>query len=172
MGGELMPTLYEISNDLHLIEDLLTQESGEIDIELERWFDQVHIDKREKIDRYCQLLRELESRSAQRKEEATRLMTLARIDANGAARLKNRLLEFFEEHSIRKLETPRFRVSIAANGGKLPLITLADDLERIPDEYVEIKRSLKTDEVREAIEAGEDVWFAILGERGVHLRIK
>ena len=85
-----------------------------------------------KIDNYCSLISEIEARSAARKAEADRLADLARVDENAAKALRDRLKFVFESRSLPTMQTDRFRVSIAKNGGKAPL-----DIRVGPDELPE-----------------------------------
>jgi hypothetical protein len=155
-------TLYEISGDLAALEDLLTEVGGELPDEvaeaaIDAWLEETGTATREKVDNYCGLIRELESRAAARKAEAKRL--------------KSRLLWFFEAHQLKTLETARFRVTAAQNGGLAPLI-ISVPLEEVPDEFIEFVRKPMNPMIRELLEAGERLPFAELGERGKSIRIK
>ena len=122
-----MPTLFQIADEISALHDLLTECGGELpDAEAEaaitEWLTETDIALEKKVDGYCGLVREFEARSEAREIEAKRLMALAGSDNNQAKRLRARLKAFFEISGIKKLETPRFRVSIQANGGSQPLI--------------------------------------------------
>lgn len=169
-------TLYEISADLAALEELLTEVGGELaDVEAERaidaWLEETGTATREKVDAYCGLIRELEARRDARKAEAQRLADRSRVDGNAIDRLKGRLLVFFEGHQMKSLDTRRFRVTAAQNGGLAPLIISAP-LEEIPDEFIEFVRKPMNPMIRELLEAGESLPFAQLGERGTSIRIK
>ena len=169
-------TLYEISADLSALEQLLTELGGEFPDEfaeaaIDSWLEETTRATKEKVDSYCGLIRELEARRDARKAEAKRLADRASVDSNAIDRLKARLLWFFEAHDIKTLETRRFRVTAAQNGGLAPLHITAP-LEEIPDEFVEIIRKPMTPMIREMLEGGEKLPFAELGERGKSIRIK
>jgi hypothetical protein len=169
-------TLYEISADLQALEMLLTEVGGELPDEvaeaaIDSWLEETAGATREKVDNYCALIRELEARRDTRKAEAKRLAERAGIDDGVVDRLKTRLLWFFEAHAIKTLETTRFRVTAAQNGGLQPLIITAP-LEDIPDEFIEFVRKPMNPIIRELLEAGENLPFAELGERGKSIRIK
>ena len=169
-------TLYEISGDLLALESLLTEVGGELPDEvaeaaIDSWLEETGTATRDKVDNYCGLIRELECRAAARKAEAKRLAERASIDAGAVDRLKARLLWFFERHQLRTLETARFRVTAAQNGGVAPLHITAP-LEEIPDEFIEFVRKPMNPMIREMLEAGEKLPFAELGERGKSIRIK
>lgn len=169
-------TLYDISDDLTALEELLIESGGELpdataEAAIDSWLDELGARRDAKVDSYCALIRNLESRAAGRRAEAARLMDRARIDGNAVDRLKGRLLAFFDRHAIRTLETPRFRVTAAANGGVRPLTFLALP-DQIPDEFIEFVRKPMNGVIRELLEAGESLPFAELGERGRSIRIK
>src|SRR5262245_45463871 len=121
-----MPTLFQIAGEISALHDLLTECGGELTDEqtetaIDEWLAETDAALEKKVDSYCGLIREFEARSEAREIEAKRLMALAGGDGNQAKRLKARLKDFFEAHGIEKLETPRYHVSIQANGGFLPL---------------------------------------------------
>jgi hypothetical protein len=175
-----MPTLFQIGDEIRALHDLLTECEGELpDAEAEAaidgWLAETEGDLFKKVDGYCGLIRELEARSEAREIEAKRLMALAGADGNQAKRLKDRLKAFFEISGIKKLETPRFRVSVQANGGQLPLIIpddWDDDAASAPEAFQRRVIVLDTVAIRTAICNGEETHGACLGERGNHLRIK
>jgi hypothetical protein len=67
------------------------------------------------------------------------------------------------------METARFRVTAAQNGGLAPLIITSVD---IPEEFCRVIREADKTLIRELLEAGERLPFAELGERGRSIRIK
>jgi hypothetical protein len=169
-------TLREISADLHALEELLTEVGGDLadeDVELaiDAWLEETGKATRDKVDNYCGLIRELEIRRNARQAEARRLQDRANVDSAAIDRLKRHLLAFFDAHDIKTIETARFRVTAAENGGVLPL-TITAPVEQIPDEFVEFVRKPMNSVIRELLEAGEQLPFAELGERGKSIRIK
>lgn len=162
----------------------LTQEMIELDVLLESAedpddpavFDAIQRalalqDERErKVDAYCCLIAEISARAVARKAEAKRLSENASRQENKVKALKRRLLESFEALGIGKLETERFTVSAVKNGGKVPL--QIEPFAEIPEEFQRITISPDNDKIRAALEAGDDLPFAQLGERGKHMRIK
>jgi hypothetical protein len=171
-----MPTLYEISQSLEAIEELLFEVGGEVsDIHTEAvidaWLGEYGQARDEKIDGYCALIREIEARRDARRLEAARLNDLATADHNAVTRLKERLMWFFEAHGIQKMDTARFRVSVANNGGVQPVAVLCKP-EELPPQFQKIIVKADNDALREALEEGETMPFAALVERGRHLRIR
>lgn len=79
------------------------------------------------------------------------------------------------EHAMDTMGVTEFKSDLHSfkkvrNGGKAPLII--DDPGAIPANFQKVVIAPDTDKIREALEAGEELPFAHLGERGVHLRVK
>lgn len=175
-----MPTLYEIGGNLTALHDLLIECDGEItDAEAEAaidgWLAEMQTALETKVDNYCALIREYESRADARELEAKRLMVGAGAYNNNAKRLKGRLKGFLELHGIARLETERFLLSVQRNGGKAPLV-VPERWEQEPASAPEAwqRRVIQLDKeaIREALEAGEQVDGCEIAPRGNHLRIR
>lgn len=171
-------TLYEIHSDLAALEDLLLETGGDVtdadtEAAIDAWLSETGEAVAAKLDRYAALIREMEERSESRKVEADRLSQLASADANAAKRLKDRLHWFCTEHGLTKVDTARFRISVAGNGGKTP-IRLSVEPDALPVAYrIEtVVRKADMEAIREALEAGESLSFAEMLPRGSHLRIR
>lgn len=170
-------SLFQISDDLKSLDNALADCDGsEQDPIFLDWFEKLATatleERNTKLDNYGALISELEARSLARTEEAKRLQTLAKTDSNKAKRLKERLKFFFEQHGYGKIETDRYRFSLVKNGGKSPVV-LNDDYDPcdMPEEFTRLERMADLAAIREALEAGEELEFAALGERGTSLRI-
>lgn len=162
------------------LEELILEAGGDItDEETERiiddWFSEIKTDRDEKLDNYAALIRMLEVRADVRKQEADRLLALAKPDRNLAKRLKARLKFYFERTGETTVSTKRYRISLVNNGGSLPVHLdeyLAAHPEEIPEGYRRVVFEPDLVKIREALERGEELEFASLGERGKSLRIK
>lgn len=173
-------TLYEISQDLHALEEILTETGGEIPDgeigeQLESWFAQVGEAYTQKLDNMAALIRHFESLADAAALEAKRLSALAAMRDNAAKRLKERVKQFLIEHSISKLATPRFSLSVANNGGALPLAypkAWDANPEQIPAAFKLVRYDVNKEALREALRNDSAPDGVSLGERGNHLRIK
>lgn len=172
-------TIFEISEDLRVIEELLTANDGDISDEagesLEAWFDALGAERDAKIDQYCWLIEELTSRAKARADAADRLMALVKTDQNALDRMKRTLHGFFTQHGISKLETTSYKLTVAKNGGKAPLLLpeqWRQDAASAPEQYHERVIRLNTEAIRADAEAGIAPEGVAIGERGTHLRIK
>ena len=171
-------TLLDIADDVVTLDDLLDEHEGDITGQEDAVAAFLFENDRalnEKVDGYAGLIKELEARAAARKAEADRIKELAKLDENRAKWLKERLLYAFDEMAITRVETPRFRVSTAKNGGKIPVVLdETATVATLPEAFVrtKVKREPDLDAMREAIEGGADIPGVRLGERGRGIRIK
>lgn len=171
-------TLFQITDDLAALDDLLDEVGGDVSdprvaAAVEAWMAELDSDLNRKVDGYAAFITELEARSESRSKEAARLAARAKSDANKAGFLKERLRLALQSRKIKKLETDRYLVTVATNGGKQPLDI--HDPNAVPPEYREIipqTWELNADKIRAALADGMEVPGAILMDRGTHLRIK
>ncbi len=169
-------TSIEISDDMLALDDLLAD--GDID-----WDDpqvqaiicEFATENEEafttKVDNSAALISEWLNRAAMRKSEAKRMNALAQTDENNAKNLKEHLKYILQKIGRSKVETPRFRVSVARNGGLAPLFVRAR-VDELPVELTRTEIMVDNDAIRKKLEAGEHVYGCELGERGTSLRIK
>lgn len=169
-------SLWKIEEDLTVLEDLLEECEGDItqcEATIDAWFAELTTEAASKLDGYAGYIQELLARAEDRKEESERLAHRAKVDANLAGYLKDRMLEFFIARGWPKLETKRYKLTVCNNGGKIPLKVLVPAHE-LPERFRQqrIEYVARTDEITKALESGEELPFAALGERGKHIRIK
>lgn len=175
-----MRTLFEISEDLHFLDDFLSDAEGDVsdetlEAEIDKWLADLGDERDTKIDNYCALVKEFEARAEARAQEVARMKALVQVDVNAAARLKDRLHQFLKAHNIQKLETRRFKLARQANGGKLPILIdqdFRDNPEKLPEECRRVRYEPDMGFIGLALDAGAELSWARYGERGEHLRIK
>ncbi len=168
-------SLFSISDDLEKLSELLDEAGDDTQQQelIAQWFEQLGPERDRKLDNYGALIVEMTSRSAARKAEAQRLMELAASDESRAKLLKSKLKLFFELHNLKTLDTARYRLSLAKNGGKAPLILDESiPVTQLPEQFQRVSIDPNTTTIREALERGEKLDFAQLGERGSSMRIK
>ncbi len=168
-------SLFSISSDLEKLNELLDDCSDDAQQQelINNWLEQLGEERDRKLDNYCALINEMLARAEVRKAEAKRMMELASLDENRAKLLKERLKWFFQTHNLKTVETPRYKLSLQRNGGKAPLI-LKDELSptELPERFQAVRIDPDTTAIREALERGEKLDFAALGDRGKSIRIK
>jgi hypothetical protein len=167
-------SLYAIQNEIESLIDALL-EGGGGDMAANEALEQhlAGLDEAldQKAESYASVIRSLELRARARKDEASRIRDLAEADEAVADRLKKRLKEAMEATGKTKIDTPRFKLSVAGNGGKAPLVIdgSADDL---PPQFRVVRHEPNKDAIRAALESGEAVPGCALLPRGTSLRIK
>jgi len=167
-------SLYAISSELELILDAILEggaDSPEAQQALEAHLAGLDAALDDKADDYAGLIRSLELRSAARKTEADRMRSLAKADEALAERLKDRLKEAMETCGRKIIDTARFRLLVAGNGGKQPLEVTVTAEELGPD-YTSTFVEVDNTKIRAALEAGKVVPGCTLLPRGTGLRIK
>lgn len=165
-------TLFNISDDLLALENLLIESEGEVtdnDAEsaIDQWFAELGDARDSKLEAYAFLIRAIESDAEAVKAEADRLKSRQKALENRASRLKERLEVFFQIHSIEKIDTTHFTFAMQKPGGK-PKVGIAQQYLDAPEELPEGLRRVKFEPdlvaIRERLEASDaDVaewaWF-------------
>lgn len=168
-----MNTLNSITDDLLALDAILDELGGDVtgheDV-VAGWIKELQFNLTSKAEGYAGLISELEQRADFRKAEAKRLADRARIDQQKADWLRHMLRDAMQASGNRVIETDRYRLSVQANGGKAPL----DLHDVVPTDWckVEVVQTPDKVRIREALEAGEDLPFATLMERGTRVVIR
>ena len=179
MSSVTKRTLFEIGKDMEALDDLLFEAGGDLDKPevaeaLGKWFDEVNENFKGKVDNYAALIRTLECRAAARQSEIDRLAKRVKADTNAAKGLKERLMWVMKNLDLKRVETERFRVTVAGNGGAQAVGW--GNVTHTPVRFQKLIPAYTTldhEAVRIALEAGEDLKeFAHLQPRGTHLNIK
>ena len=169
-------TLYELSEDIRALDDLLAEAGGDItdpavDAAVTKWFEELRAALETKADGCCAWIKEMECRAEMRKMVAQRLSALAKADLAAAERLKARLKEAMEAGGTLKIDTPRFSLKITNNGGATP-IDLRAAPEELPRWAQRITVEADKEAIRKVLERGDALEFASFAPRGTHLRIR
>lgn len=166
-------TLYDFAGEILDLKRALETEGLDVDSAIEAYLSSSS-ELSEKVDNYCALIRELSASAEMRKAEASRLTALAQSDEAKASRLRERLLWFLREVvGVDRLNTARFTVTVARNGGK-PSLVVPEDRSLWPSKYIlrEVVEMLDKEAIRSELEAGKEIPGFRIQERGYNLRIK
>jgi hypothetical protein len=172
-----MPTLFQIGEDFQALDQLLDELGGDIsdptvESAIMQWQESLAADEAVKLDGYCNYVKQLDAFAATMTAEAAEYTKRAQQYTNRAKWLKARMLAYLQSQGRTKATTATGRtIAIQANGGKPPLV-LADGLQVDDVPAVFTQRSIDESAIREALENGESLPFARLGDRGIHLRIR
>jgi uncharacterized small protein (DUF1192 family) len=165
-----MNTLYDLTQDYRNLLDLAgSMDEDEIQAfndTLEAVLGEIEV----KADGYAVVLAEIEGRINIVNKEIGRLEAIESALSNTRRRMIDRLKTAMEEIGKKEIKTDLHKFKIVNNGGKLPM-TVQEDC--VPEEYTktEVKITPDKDKIRAALESGEVLPFASLGERGTHLKI-
>lgn len=169
-------TLFNISADLSQMNALLDELEGDDEESkqlITNWLEQLGEERDRKLDNYAALIAELEAKAEVRKAEAKRLANLAASDEKKVEMLKERLKWFFEVNKLKTLETTRYKLTLAKSGGKAPLILDESvSASELPDKFQKVSVEPDKTAIRSALEAGEELDFARLGDRSSNIRIR
>lgn len=162
-----MSTLYELTNEFK--ELLFLAETEDLDEQtIKDTLESLGYELEDKADGYAKVIRELEGQTNTLKSEIDRLNTRKRLIETNIKRMKLSLQESMRVSGKTKFKTSLFSFSIAKNGGKQPL----DIYDTVPEGYSIVKLEPDKEKIRQALENGEELPFAILQERGESLRIR
>jgi uncharacterized small protein (DUF1192 family) len=165
-----MNTLYDLTQDYRNLLDLAgSMDEDEIQAfndTLEAVLGEIEV----KADGYAVVLAEIEGRINIINKEIGRLEAIESALSNTRRRMVDRLKTAMEDIGKKEIKTDLHKFKIVNNGGKLP-ITVQEDC--VPEEYTktEVKITPDKEKIRAALESGEVLPFASLGERGTHLKI-
>lgn len=165
-------TLYELN--VQMQEILEMAESGEFDEELiANTLEGVEGEIEIKLDSYGVIVNELQLDVEKIDQEIKRLTTKKKTIANSINYLKNMVMQTMGTLNTRKVKGDKFTWTIAKNGGKAPLI-IDEDMPAIslPEEYQLWDVKPNKEVIRQDLEAGKELPYARLGERGESLRLK
>jgi hypothetical protein len=167
------PGLYAIHADLQALESILDDTGGELtddaEAQIRAWFAECEGKLADKADAYAQLIRVLDLKASIAKEEAERLTALSVERRKAADNLKDRLKGVMQMHGLKKLESERFKFTVAQNGGLLPIEVV--DPSKLPSEFHRVRIEADGVAIRNAIAAGTVPAGVVVKERGTHLRI-
>ena len=170
-----MPTIFEIRGEWATLVELLEETGGDIsDPEVAQYVDQcfaeIENDLENKVDGYLIVINELKARAEARKQEADRLATRARVDRATIKTMRERLTYVLQTIGREKIETERFKVTIANASGKR---SLSIDDGPLPTDWMDVQtvETPAKDRIRTFLESGGTLPFARLGERGKVLRV-
>lgn len=168
-------SIYDHTEDLLALEAMLEEHEGSSDEEvhaiLGAWWTEQEGELADKVDRILALRAEAIGRASARDAEAQRLRLRANRDTRMAERMQRLVFTALDTLGLTRLETERYTVSIAKNGGLAPVLIV--DPTAIPREFMtDPQPEPKRQEIAKALTAGVEVPGAALGERGRSLRIR
>ena len=144
-------TLYEMTAQAQALRDMLDAE----EIDEQTFSDTLEaIGAEEKVNSYCQIIRELDGDNAAIKAEIERLKKRIEHNTSSIDRMKQALDGFMVASGKKKEKTPFFTVSYR----KSQSVDVVD-ATAIPTEYIKVKTETAPDKVaiKEALKSGKEV---------------
>lgn len=165
-------TLYELSIQFQTILEMA--EDGEIDMDVVNGsLECVEADIEQKLDSYGVVINELSNDIENIEKEIKRLTERKRTIDNNITRMKGAIKDAMEAIGKKKIQGNKFTWTIAKNGGKRPVIMKEGvNILEIPERFQDWTVKPDREQIREALENGEELDFATLGERGESLRLR
>lgn len=162
-----MATLYELTNEFK--ELLFLAETEDLDEQtLADTLESLGYELEDKADGYAKVIRELEGQASTLKSEIDRLNNRKKTIESNIKQMKKSLQDAMKLSGKTKFKTELFSFNIVKNGGKQAL----DIYDKVPEEYSIVRLEPDKEKIRQALESGEELPFAILQERGESLRIR
>ena len=141
-----MATLYEMTKEVETLYALLQND----EIDSETFADTFEAMSADKIEGYCQIIRQLSADEEMFKSEIDRLSKRKKVCENAQTRLKQRLIDYLTTADVDRIKAGTFTVSVSST----PSVNITDE-NLIPSEYkvpqpdkidkCAIKTALRTD---------------------------
>ena len=161
--------LHDLS--IHVRNVLDRYPDGEIPDEALAELDTLTQTLQEKVEAYCQIREEAESRIAARTAVIDRLKAANATDWNLSERLKARLFEAMQIAGTPKIKTDLFSVWIQKSPPALDVPADLDPAE-LPPRFQRVRVEIDRAKLMDAHKAGETLPVGVTVTQGRHLRIK
>lgn len=162
-----MAKLYEIVNDLQQFLEL--NEGLEDDQAYKDTLEALQGELDDKVEQWCRAEKNLEGERDAVKAELDRLTARKRALDNQIDHMKSTLLGYLQAAGVKKAGGV-IGAKIVKNGGLAPL-ELTVDPAKLPARFKKVKIEADNAAIREALDKGEKLKYAYLGERGEHIKI-
>lgn len=162
--------LYQDENQLIATSvNAILENGGEIPDELAKALAVIETKKPEKIDSYASILERIENEIQLLESREKALAQLKKSFSKLHERLKTNLKFAAELSGLSELSGNAYAITISKTSGKLVI----SDERKIPHQFIIYERKLKNDEIKEALQRGENVPGAeILNSYSLRIRPK
>lgn len=163
-----METLRELTNDMYALLEYADSTDPDDQAVFEDTLDGLKGMIEKKADGYCAVMDQIKANIAAHDLEIKRLTARKNAMEANIKRMKELLLEAMVAMDEKKIMTGLYTITRCKNGGKQPIEITGE----VPDKYCKVIVEPDMDKIREALEAGIDLPFASLKERGEHIMVK
>lgn len=164
-----MATLYELTTEYQTLLDLGDSPDPEDQQAFLDTLEGLDFEIGLKADAYAAVRSQLIGKKAAIDAEIDRLKAFSNAAGKSIERLEKSLYEAMTAMNKDVIKTDLHTFKIVKNGGKAPLVL---DEQNVPDNYKKVVLEIDKSKIRQALEDGEQLPFARIGERGTHLSIK
>lgn len=150
-----MANLYEISQDLIGIEEIIENAEGEERQQAEGIKEIIKKELENKAENIAYYIRNTESNIEQKKAEEKRIKESRQADEKRLKNFKNYVIEVFAELNKKKIETSIGKLSVRTSKA----VEVSADVNTLPEQYKRIKTTVEADKkaLKDAIKAGEHI---------------
>ena len=117
---------------------------------------------------YCNVIKQLEMEADRAKNMSLVWEQKQKVRENSIKRMKEALRDAMVRTDQKQIDAGDYVIKLQKNGGKAPLIIDGE----VPDNYQKIIYETDKEKIRKDLEAGKELPFAYLEERGQHVVIK
>ena len=125
-----------------------------------------------KADDYIYVMQSMDDQLANISSEIKRLTEMKSAIEDNKKRMKDALYKSMKSMGKDEIKTDFHSVKISKVGGKRKMVLDVEDVDKLPLKYVRTTRVPDTDAIRKDLEAGMELTYAHLEERGETVRIK
>ena len=163
-----MAKLYEIVAEL---QDFVTQNEGLEDEQAYRdTLEGLQGELDDKVSQWARCIKNLEGERDAIKAEGDRLTKRAKSIDNEVKHMKDTLLMYLKAAGVTKAGDAVIKASIVKNGGQAPLEIDLIPVD-LPEDFQKITIDADKEAIRAALEGGQQLEWARIGERGEHIKI-
>ena len=124
----------------------------------------------DKVSQWARCIKNLEGERDAIKAEGDRLTKRARSIDNEVKHMKDTLLMYLKAAGVSKAGDAVIKASIVKNGGQAPLEIDLIPVD-LPEDFQKITIDADKEAIRAALEGGQQLEWARIGERGEHVKI-
>lgn len=163
-----MAKLYEIVAEL---QDFVTANEGLEDEQAYRdTLEGLQGELDDKVSQWARCIKNLEGERDAIKAEGDRLTKRAKSIDNEVKHMKDTLLMYLKAAGVSKAGDAVIKASIVKNGGQAPLEIDLIPVD-LPEDFQKITIDADKEAIRAALEGGQQLEWARIGERGEHVKI-
>ena len=163
-----MAKLYEIVDELVAFTEL--NEGLEDEQAYKDTFEALQGELDDKVEQWCKAALNIKAEKEAVEVERKRLEDREKALTNKYEHMQQMLMMYMQALGIKKAGRT-IGAKIQNKGGAAPLILAEEDATKLPEEFQRIKVEANKTAIREALEAGRELPFALIGERGQYLKI-